>query len=105
MGDAGVVSLLDIWTDEMARRWSERDLVVAMGMTKDTRFLPILFSVLDGRVTSLQEVAARSLGEIADKGALPVLRKHHEDANPAVRNAVVDAINRIEANVRGGKKE
>ena len=104
MGSTGAKTLMEIWGSEIERWDCEEPVVIAMGQTKDKRFIPALIEVLEGKQEMLRDNAAWALGEIADNTSLSALRKYEKDPNAKVREEVQEAIEKIEEKEKGIKK-
>ncbi len=76
IGGPAVPTLIRIWNDSTLRGGCEEQLVAAMGLTKDMRFIPVLIEVLEGKGEAyIRDKAAVALGNITGKdlGPDPVL--------------------------------
>jgi len=88
---AAVPPLLDALRDP-ARRDAACD---ALAMIRDVRPVPILLSMLERGDARERVLAARTLGAIRDPRALDALRAAANDAEPDVRDAALDALDRL----------
>ena len=93
LGGVAVEALVDALADTERRQAA----CAALAAIRDTRAVAALVSMLDSGDAAARAMAARTLGAIRDPRAVEALVRAGNDADPDVRDAALDALNRLGA--------